>query len=522
MFSILIVDDEDLSLKSIRRMVDWQALGIDSIFEASDGFKAQAILMNNRVNLMICDIEMPQMDGLALVEWLRENQMETEVVILTCHDSFDLAQKALRLGSVEYILKPVLPEDLAKAVRHALGIWKEKDNQRGVRQLWDKSVSFRRVQYFDEILRKSIPSTPNSLRNYSEIYGLPFDENERIYIALVYVESMGISEKEAQEFMYSLQNVAMEMWNAMPLKWGCLNRLMENAFLLLGAEEGEEAFENDFGQRFENFAAEHLVDVCVYTSAPGSICEVCAQVDKLRLIHERKQFCSLSVLKRDAQAKERILRDTEARWRGYVENQRFNLIYDEIADTVKNYSGQSAQNADDVQRMKEILLKVVKKSLPEKAEQLLCLVREDAAEEFASDVSHSGTQLLAWSEWVLQKLKEWLYGSQSPSDIMDQICKYIAFNIHNEISREDVAAAVHMNPDYVSRLFKKEMGMSLNSYMVNKRISLAKQLLAYTDIPVGDISGSLGYSSFSHFTKIFRSSEGVTPSEYRKLFKKGG
>ena len=83
MFTALIVDDEEFSLKTIRRMIDWTVLGVSRVLEASNGYKAQQILKNNRVNLMICDIEMPQMDGLELVEWLREEQMETEVIILT-------------------------------------------------------------------------------------------------------------------------------------------------------------------------------------------------------------------------------------------------------------------------------------------------------------------------------------------------------------------------------------------------------------------------------------------------------
>lgn len=59
-------------------------------------------------------------------------------------------------------------------------------------------------------------------------------------------------------------------------------------------------------------------------------------------------------------------------------------------------------------------------------------------------------------------------------------------------------------------------GQSLNDYIQNKRINLARQLLAGTDMPVGDLAVALGYSSFSHFTKLFKSIEGVTPSDYRK------
>lgn len=514
MFTALIVDDEEFSLKTIRRMIDWTVLGVSRVLEASNGYKAQQILKNNRVNLMICDIEMPQMDGLELVEWLREEQMETEVIILTCHDSFDMVQKALHLGSVEYILKPVSPAAIQECVKRALEVWQGKEEYRGASLRWDNSISFRRTQYFTDIIHRNISSSPGALLNYAELYGLSFGDADRIHLALVCVENIGIPVKDMQDFMYSLQNAAAELWNAASFGWNCMIRDGESAFWLLGGSAGRERAEEEFSLQFEKFAAEHHMRVEVYTAKPCTVNEIGGQAEWLKTAHERRQFFYMHTLKDDIKEQERIWHRTKTRWQVYVENGSFALIREEIMAVLGNLSGSPAQRDEYLKKMRNALLEVVKECVQRGKEQIGDLQEEG--------LFYNESGFLIWMEWLLQKVKECENADGSYSGVVDEICRYVTMNIHKDISREAVAAVVHLNPDYVARLFKKETGLTLNSYIVKKRIKLATQLLAYTEVPVGDISVSLGYSSFSHFTKIFKESQGVTPSEYRRLNKKGG
>lgn len=134
----------------------------------------------------------------------------------------------------------------------------------------------------------------------------------------------------------------------------------------------------------------------------------------------------------------------------------------------------------------------------------------------AKPVFESLPQFLSWVQGNLARTERLLRHSPGEEQVIRQIKEYIELNIHQELTRESIAAAVYLNPDYTARLFKRKTGQSLNDYIQNKRISLARQLLAGTDMPVGDLAVALGYSSFSHFTKLFKSIEGVTPSDYRK------
>lgn len=106
--NILIVDDESLTRKALIDGVHWEALGISEIYEAPSVRAAQELLRSHRIDLALIDVEMPEANGIDLLEWIRkELRSEMPCAFLTCHASFDYAQAAVRLQSFDYLLKPV-------------------------------------------------------------------------------------------------------------------------------------------------------------------------------------------------------------------------------------------------------------------------------------------------------------------------------------------------------------------------------------------------------------------------------
>lgn len=98
---------------------------------------------------------------------------------------------------------------------------------------------------------------------------------------------------------------------------------------------------------------------------------------------------------------------------------------------------------------------------------------------------------------------------------IETVKRIITENISVEISRDELAKAVYMSPDYLTKLFKRETGMPLSEYIIQKRISLAKQLLATTDLSIVEISEKTGFSYSSYFVRIFKKKTGMTPQQYR-------
>lgn len=96
------------------------------------------------------------------------------------------------------------------------------------------------------------------------------------------------------------------------------------------------------------------------------------------------------------------------------------------------------------------------------------------------------------------------------------ICDYIEENLSKEITRNELAKLVFMNPDYLGTIFKEEMDCSITIYIQNKRLAKAKELLRETEYPISKIAEMVGYDNISYFSKLFRQKIGCQPGEYRK------
>lgn len=93
--------------------------------------------------------------------------------------------------------------------------------------------------------------------------------------------------------------------------------------------------------------------------------------------------------------------------------------------------------------------------------------------------------------------------------------EYIRRNLDKELSRGQIAEAIFLSPEYLSRLFKQETGGSLSDYILSERMRVAHSMLADTDVPVSLVASRVGYSNFSYFSQVFKKYSGVSPGEYR-------
>ncbi|MDQ0255921.1 YesN/AraC family two-component response regulator [Evansella vedderi] len=120
--TILIVDDEPRTREGIKKKLDIWAEGKLEILMASDGSEAMEIFNRKKINLIITDIRMPEMTGLRMLESIKQKKQNPVVIIMSAYSEFDYAQEAIRLGVVNYLLKPVSSKKLIEAVEEALEI----------------------------------------------------------------------------------------------------------------------------------------------------------------------------------------------------------------------------------------------------------------------------------------------------------------------------------------------------------------------------------------------------------------
>ena len=119
---------------------------------------------------------------------------------------------------------------------------------------------------------------------------------------------------------------------------------------------------------------------------------------------------------------------------------------------------------------------------------------------------------------ALAQAQDEIFDAQSAEgeDIAARVLRYIRQNIEKDLRRGDVAEAMYMNGDYLSRLVKRAHGMSLGELIISEKVRLACSLLSGTNIPVGLVASKVGYSNFSYFSQVFKKKTGLSPNEYRQ------
>ena len=109
---MILVDDEEIAVNALKRRVNWEKYGVSEVYTAGSMQQAMEIFQKDTIDFILCDIEMPNGSGLELLEWIKIYYPKTECVYVTCHSEFKYMRKAMQLGSVDYILKPIDYEEL--------------------------------------------------------------------------------------------------------------------------------------------------------------------------------------------------------------------------------------------------------------------------------------------------------------------------------------------------------------------------------------------------------------------------
>ena len=155
--SILIVDDDKLLVEKLEETVNWSGIGIDMVFTANNIRQAQKLLEEYPIEMLLCDIDMPQGNGLELLEWIRYKKLDIECTFLSSYANFAYAQMALKLSSREYLLKPISNVDLETALRRIVGIVQERMKSNSGRIFWfsvcRRSIGLKGQKRADIVLR---------------------------------------------------------------------------------------------------------------------------------------------------------------------------------------------------------------------------------------------------------------------------------------------------------------------------------------------------------------------------------
>ncbi len=504
---MLVVDDEYYARKvTIKYIHEWDK-NID-LFEAEDGAKALEILTNEKIDIILADIRMPQMDGIELSKRVAKLYPSVRTILITGFADFHYAQDAIRYKVKQYLLKPLKRMELIQCLEECR---REMQKQAFVEQQKEQD-------FLNQIVLKKIehPLT------YKDQMTDRVVSLKHFFIGLIFLntEVVEIESYINQVFLDTKQNIVFKS-NQVVNQWNLIFPLPENDFL--DKEEQRRKIMIQLKKIIVSMQRNDEIDLCIGVS--------CVKNTLVEL--------PLAYSEAEEALKYRLVQGT-------------GKVYDVKEVVQYNYSS-SLLNANT----KKLLLEYLSQGNSDWIKQYIKRVfsemktHENTAFSVLNDFcielmnvmntkikqiqSRHLDQLLQWqidySSFFSQKeLLEFLMGrvevickeviemkKEINPSLIDDLKVFIDKNYAGEISLEGLAKHRYfVNSSYLSRLFKEETGESFSRYLTSKRMENAKDLVDNHDIPLSEIGSIVGYTDYSYFIKVFKKHYGITPKQMRE------
>ena len=501
MYRMLVVDDEKTERECVRFLIEQSGLPLE-VSEAGDGWEALMRLKEtDGADILFTDVQMPLMDGLELIREAEKLFPDMKILIFSSYADFEYARTALTLGVVNYILKPLIPEELEKSLEGLIG---QLDEEAASRKLKDRQKSFM-LQY---ALQLSISGNLDG----SRVEPAVIKQLERFHCMVLVDFDGDFLENNSFVFYESLRY-------AMKLDMESLNLSPDQALLLLRTP-----VENpkEWGMKLL-FHIQETFQISCWLAISGPLSGQASLKDAFAAVEQQmeRRFWEPQVHVFAEQERENAQDGGE---NGTDENRQ--LL--QIKRALGNRDGAALQEALDSlfakyrsrQNQSQIYVKFIFSNL---LTTLYPFLNEMDGEKKTLDAMISDLYLqpdISEIVRMVQELASRIIGgfSSGPSirrEILE-VTEYIGANYGKELSVERLASIVFLTPDYLSRLFKKSMGKSISQYIRQFRMEKARELLTGTNRKVIDIGEAVGYPNYSYFCQSFREYFGTSPERYRQ------
>ena len=196
MYKIMIIDDNHISVDGICHNIDWSDLNAEVVCKAYDGQQALNYLQNNLVDLIISDIEMPQLDGLSLAENALKLNSSIKIILISAFDKFEYAKQAIRLGAFDYIEKPLDYAYLEEIIRNALDMLDKEQKNLAILK---KSRPIMVDNFFHKLIQSSSDEARYTLSDYANYLQLNLEYHYYQAIVIRIQNAAEIKEKNGIE-----------------------------------------------------------------------------------------------------------------------------------------------------------------------------------------------------------------------------------------------------------------------------------------------------------------------------------
>ncbi|MGN0745629.1 MAG: response regulator [Aristaeellaceae bacterium] len=491
MIPILIADDEALIRETLADMLEKRYPGRFAVTLAADGRQALEYASMQPVRLILADMKMPALSGLEMLEKLRELGCGCEVIFISGYDDYAFVRQAMKLGAADYLLKPIVEEELAGQIDSFL---KREEVRRTAQPASPAAPA--EGPYYEQYMLEQLCARPFAVE---ELLTLPPD-------CRVTACAWECQPEDGQGCPW--QDRLREAAAAMPgtvLLQGRVEQLRLSLFFG-GRGQGEELV-----RRFEEGQ----------TDAPGPVFAPPVPPEQLDQAVEacRRQLC---------------LRFYTLPGQDGPERYPYTQLTAQMADAACLYH---APQFDELFRT--LMLRACAQTPPvDSLRHILCdlvytIMQQNPA--FVPAISHAelteddilrriraardAEQLTGEVTRIMHRHMANLGGKTASLDAahIERAKRFIARNYARNLSLSDLAEHLALHPNYISALFTKVSGMSFSQYLRRVRIEEACRLIRTTNDKFYLIGEQVGYPDPVHFARTFKAEVGCSPGEYRRL-----
>lgn len=201
-------------------------------------------------------------------------------------------------------------------------------------------------------------------------------------------------------------------------------------------------------------------------------------------------------------------------WNTLLKDGYPEAVKQEAMTLLDEMSARGEMNADSLRSFYQDFMQMIYFTVGGSEEKIHELFYQPEALELYRNGMKSVDEMKALIRYVTSSWTEHKSVDES-KELLDKLKQYIDEHLESELRRDELAEYVHLNPDYLTRLMKKQTGYSLKEYVTRRKMETARTLLRTTTLPVGFIAAKLGYNNFSHFSYTYKKIMDVTPQEER-------
>jgi len=512
MYRVCLLDDQPFVREGLRDMIDWASLECEIV--ADWGTAAQAVreIGEARPDILISDIVMPGLDGLSLMEMIRQSQMSVQVIFLSAYRNFDYAQRALELGAVEYLVKPTDPKEVVRAVAKCIRRIHESSSAQGQtgsaaaedQSQYEKELEKRllgesaesgpaaadpEAAYIVFAIRPDDPVRPiSAFRQSAEM--LRRKCNPQYKPAVLSLMDKVIVVYRAKD-RTTLSRMAMEwaeeivFWHRqlldIPVSVGISTSRSGVAQLHLQFQEAQKALEMSFYYGKGSIVSSEQAK----TGAPGPT----GAMQPESAEHREKQLLQ-AIREEDEEKIVRLLESwfdefkTQKTGETEIKFQVFKWIFYVFSHLPEEWVRKQGWE----QKAQPLL---TARSLVEIKEILGELVTL-AVEPFRSNrVDHHSVTMRQVETFIREHY------------------------MRPDTSLTDLAEYVHLSPNYVSRLIKQRAGKTFTEWLNEYRMEMAKTLLKQKQSKSYWVAEKVGIPDARYFSQLFRKYTNLTPTEFK-------